>query len=87
MAGFQSTVRNEQTTGRVGTVSRQGPMRSLPYRLASTDATANIFGRVFTHVASEDEEVQAGGTGRFAGFLISPQEHALRGTSAGTLEA
>lgn len=88
MADFQTTVRRNQTTGLVGEFSRQGPTRALPFRLASGDASANIFGRVFTHVTNQDEEVQAGGTGAFAGFLVSPKEHALRGTvSGGTLAA
>lgn len=86
MSNFQSTVRLDQTTGLPGEFAEQGPNRSFPGFLNSADAAANVFSRAFTHVSGQDNQVEAGGLGEFAGFLISPKEHALIGDSAGTLE-
>ena len=86
MAQFQSTVRADQATGIIGEFAEGGPNRVFPGIINSTVATANIFGRVFTHVANSDDQVAAGGTGSFAGILVNPKQHALQGTTAGTLE-
>lgn len=84
--GFQSTVRADQTTGIIGEFAEGGPIRAFRKILNSTAATNNVFGRAFTLTGNSDDTVAAGGTGAFAGIMSSPKEHALLGTSAGTLE-
>ncbi len=89
--GFQSTVRIDQTDAIVGEIVFGGPLRAEPKRTLSTDAANNVFGRAFQQVAgvANDGNVSAdaGEAGIFAGIMVSPKEHALLGTSAGTLEA
>ena len=85
---FQQTVRIKQTSGIVGEKAFEGPSRALPYFLNSPVADNNVFGRAFTVIDGivDSPEVEAGGTGVFAGLMSNPKEHALRGTTAGTLE-
>ena len=83
---FQSTVRADQTAGIIGEFAEGGPIRAFRKILASTAATNNVFGRAFSLTASSDDTVAAGGTGAFAGIMVNPKEHALLGTSTGTLE-
>lgn len=91
---FQSTVSKNIGFGVVGEPFLHGPMRAQPGRLDSTDAANNVIGRAFTikddatasFETSDDPQqldVQAGGTGRFAGILAMPKNYALQGTSAG----
>ena len=88
MSGFQSEVRLQQTTGIVGEFAEiTGAERAFSAITQSADASSNVFGRAFTHVAGEDDSVQAGGSGVFAGILVNPKEHVLLGTADGTLEA
>ena len=84
--GFQSTVRADITDGIVGEFAEGGPIRAFRKILNSTAATNNVFGRAFTLTAASDDTVAAGGTGAFAGIMVSPKEHALLGTASGTLE-
>ena len=76
---FQSTVQDDQTTGIPGEYAESGPHRQFPGIIKSADATANIFSRAFSHVAAQDDNVIAGGTGVFAGLLMNPKEHASLG--------
>lgn len=80
---LQTSVRVDQTTGIVGEIIYSGPHRAIPGILNTTDATLNVIGRAFTHVAANDLQVAAGGTGVFAGILIAPKEMTTSGTSAG----
>ena len=84
--GFQSEIRADITDGIVGEFAESGPIRAFRKILNSTAATNNVFGRAFTLTASSDDTVAAGGTGAFAGIMVNPKEHALLGTSDGTLE-
>lgn len=91
---FQSTVSKNIGFGVVGEFFLDGPVRAHPGRLDSTDAANNVIGRAFTvkddatasFETSADPQpldVQAGGTGVFAGILATPKDYALYGTSAG----
>lgn len=91
---FQSTVSNNIGFGVVGELFLDGPLRAQPARLDSADASYNVMGRAFTvkddATASFDTsadpqplDVQAGGSGVFAGILANPKVYALYGTSAG----
>ena len=91
---FQSTVSNNIGFGVVGETFLDGPLRAQPGRLDSTDAANNVIGRAFTvkddatasFETSDDPQpldVQAGGTGRFAGILCNPKVYPLAGTVAG----
>lgn len=83
--GFQTGVNLDQASGIVGDIAFKGPMVALRYILQSGTPANNIFGRAFTFTGTE-REVTAGGTGPFAGIMAHPKQHALEGTSAGTLE-
>lgn len=91
---FQTAVSNNIAFGVVGELYLDGPLRAQPGRLDSTDAANNVIGRAFTvkddgtasFETSDDPQpldVQAGGTGVFAGILANPKVYALAGTSAG----
>lgn len=91
---FQSTVNANIGFGVVGEISLNGPLRAQPGRLDSTDAANNVIGRAFTvkddatasfETAADPQplDVQAGGTGVFAGILGIPKVYALGGTVAG----
>lgn len=82
----QTTVRATLTTGIVGKVARDGPTRAAPWNLnpAGGSAQPNTIGLAFTQQADEDAE--AGGSGVFVGVLMLPNNYALQGTTAGTLE-
>lgn len=84
---FQSTVRQFMTDGIVGDIALDGPVRSQPVLLQTSDATQNVIGRAVTHVAgtTNDGKAVAGGTGVFAGILTNSKQYALTGTTAGTL--
>lgn len=93
---FQSTVFNNIGFGVVGEIFLNGPLRAQPGRLDSSDAALNVIGRAFTikddatasfETAADPQplDVQAGGTGRFAGILGIPKVYALSGTAGDTL--
>lgn len=84
--GLQTSVRADQATGVVGEIIYSGPIRAIPGILNTGTASNNVIGRAFTHVAANDLEVAAGGTGVFAGILISPKEMTTSGTTSGALE-
>lgn len=79
---FQSTVRSLLAAGVVGEIIFDGPHRAEPRILNTTDAANNVIGRAFTQVAASDTDVEAGGTGVFAGILANPLEYASYGTAA-----
>jgi hypothetical protein len=86
---FQSTVRIDQTTGIVGEIILDGPLRAQPGILRSTAQANNVIGRAFTLVAGTDDVFSADqgtGVGVFSGILVNPKVYATSGTTAGTLE-
>lgn len=85
--GLQTSVRADQATGVVGEIIYSGPHRAIAGILNTSTASNNVIGRAFTHVAANDLQVAAGGTGVFAGILISPKELTTSGTTTGALEA
>jgi len=81
---FQQTVRTDQTTGIVGDIVIDGPLRGQPGILASTSAANNVVGRAFRHVANSDLNVSADqSTGIFAGILANSKRYATSGTTSG----
>lgn len=80
---FPSSVRNALAAGIVGEIVFDGPHRAEPRILNSSDAALNVIGRAFTQVAASDTDVEAGGSGVFAGILANPLEYASYGTAAG----
>ena len=80
--GFQSQVRIDQTTGVIGDIIIDGPMRAQPGILSSTSAANNVIGRAFRHVANSDTDVSADvAIGRpFAGILANSKVYATSGT-------
>lgn len=95
---FQSTVSTTIGFGVVGELALDGPLRAQPARLDSASAANNVVGRAFTikddATASFDTsddpqplDVQAGGTGVFAGILANPKVYPLYGTAGDSLAA
>lgn len=84
---LQTTVRVDQASGVVGDIAFTGPMRAIQATLNSGSAANNVVGRAFTHVASNDNQVAAGGTGAFAGILFNSKEYVTSGPSTGALDA
>jgi hypothetical protein len=91
---MQTTVNSTQALGVIGEFFDDSPQRCLPANIVSGDAANNVFGRVFTWTnlgnanGTSTATAAAGGTGTFAGILVSPKEHASNGTAAnGSLAA
>ena len=82
---FQQTVRIEQTAFFVGNIVKDGPIRSNALILNTTDPTLNVVGSGFSYIAGNDNEVEAGGTGIFAGVLVGPKQYSSAGTTADPL--
>ena len=82
---FQTEVRIDQTTGIVGDIVLDGPLRGQPGILNSTSAANNVIGRAFRHIAGQDlmvsSDVAAGSV--FAGILANSKRYATSGTAAG----
>ena len=78
--GFQSQVRINQTTGIVGDIIIDGPMRAQPGILSSTSAANNVIGRAFRNIAGSDTDVTADAAGVFAGILANSKVYATSGT-------
>ena len=82
---FQTEVRIDQTTGIVGDIVLDGPLRGQPGILNSTSAANNVIGRAFRHIAGQDlmvsADVAAGSV--FAGILANSKRYATSGTAAG----
>lgn len=71
-----NTARNYLLSGIPGNISHDGPTRAASAVIDSEDETNNVFGRAFTYKAGTDD-VEAGGTGAFAGILINPKAYAI----------
>lgn len=91
---FQSTIANNIGFGVVGELFLDGPLRAQPGRLVGATPANNVIGRAFTisddatatFDTSDDPQpldVQAGGTGVFAGILANPKVYTTAGTLAG----
>lgn len=83
--GFQTTVIADIRSGVIGELAFNGPTRAVSALLDSgAGAANNVVGRAFCYASAENNTVSAGGDGGiFAGILIQPKSHALRGTAAG----
>ena len=82
---FQTEVRIDQTTGIVGDIVLDGPLRGQPGILNSTSAANNVIGRAFRHIAGQDLMVSAdmAAGSVFAGILANSKRYATSGTAAG----
>ena len=82
---FQKTVSADIRSGVIGELAFNGPTRAVSAMLDSgAGAANNVVGRAFCYASTEDNTVSAGGyAGIFAGILIQPKSHALRGTAVG----
>lgn len=83
--GFQTTVAADQRSYLIGEIAFDGPTRAASAMLDSgAGAANNVVGRAFCYASVVNNTVSAGGdAGIFAGILINPKTHALRGTSVG----
>lgn len=82
---FQSTIRQFATDAFPGDFVLDGPVRSQPVLLATSDPTLNVIGRAVTLSASTDGVAVAGGTGVFGGILTNSKQYASLGGSSGPL--
>lgn len=90
---FQQVVNQTQAFGVVGEVFNNGPIRSAPATIVSSDPLQNIVGRAFTLTTgaiaapqpTDASIVQAGGTGTFAGILVAPKTYASSGANGDPL--
>lgn len=82
---FQTTVLADIRSGIIGELAFTGPTRAVSAMLDSgAGAANNVVGRAFCYASAENNTVSAGGdAGIFAGILIQPKSHALRGTAVG----
>jgi hypothetical protein len=78
---FQSTVRATLTSGVVGGLAYEGPLRAQSAILRSVDAAYNVVGRYFTVVS--EGVFKAGGTGAKGGILANPKTYSSNGTTGG----
>lgn len=83
--GFQTTVIADIRSGMIGEIAFDGPTRAISGILDSgAGAANNVIGRVFTWADKAAGTFKAGGAAAdFAGILVMPKTHALRGTTAG----
>lgn len=95
---FQAAVTNNIGFGVPGELFLEGPLRAQPGVLNSANAANNVIGRAFTvaddatgsfdtAVDPQPMEMQAGGTGVFAGILANPKVYANPGVLGDTLGA
>lgn len=90
MYSFQQTVSNGMATGVPGEKVVDSPFRCQEYTLASALASYNIVGATAYTKTGAEFVAAAGntsGTAVFAGILVDPKNHALYGTTTGTLNA
>lgn len=85
--GFQATVNADIRSGVIGEIAFDGPTRAISGMLDSGAGVANnVVGRVFTWADRAAGTFKAGGAAAdFAGILVQPKSHALRGTAGDTL--
>jgi len=76
---FQSTVNLYRGFGIIGEKFSDAPSVATTYNLT----TSGAFGQAFTSTA--EGEAALGGTGIFAGILVNPKAHILKGTSGDPL--
>lgn len=96
MSQFQSAVNKFNALGVVGELAFTGPTRVEAYNLYS-NTVPQLIGNAFTKTtgaspnpsgaAGNAQTAQCGGTGVFAGILLSPKESALFGTTGAPLGA
>jgi len=96
MSDFQSTVNIFNALGIPGELAFDGPIRAGSYNLFSS-GVPNIIGYAFTVTAginpnpagnsADAGTATVGGTGVFAGILMSPKEYPLRGITGNPLGA
>jgi hypothetical protein len=79
---FQTSVALDIGFGVIGELAFGSAYNAQTGILNSADASNNVIGRAFTHLATEGQ-MTAGGTGVFAGILAAPKTYASRGTTAG----
>lgn len=94
--GFQTSVTIYAGLGIPGELAFDGPMRATPANLFSS-GTPNIIGNAFTWTANANPNTSAGspdagnaavgGTGVFAGILMSPKEYSANGVTGNPLGA
>lgn len=82
---IQNSIRQFPTDGFPGDFALDGPIRSQPVLLRSSDPTQNVIGRAVTHLAATDGVAIAGGTGTFAGILTNSKIYASLGGATGPL--
>jgi len=68
-----NTARTDLVSGLPGTISHEGPTRAVPALTNSGAESNNVFGRAFTYSDVSGDQVEAGGTGAFAGIMINPK--------------
>lgn len=73
---FQTSIAADIVSGYIGELSHKGPMRAIPARIAANATQADcLIGRAYTYADETAETVRPGGTGQFAGILISPKSY------------
>jgi hypothetical protein len=82
---FQSTVFIKQGFGVIGELYTDGPHRAQSYILNSADPANNVFGRAFTVIAQGEAQAGIAAPAPYAGILVNPKTHALRGDGVSTL--
>ena len=95
--GFQQTVNINAALGIPGELSFDGPLRATQYIINSNGATPNLVGNAYTISGNANPDptgsapvggtAQCGGTGVFAGILISPKEYPNFGVTGNPLGA
>lgn len=84
---FQTTSNFFTAPAVPGEIIFNGPAPRVEARIIYSNGTANTFGYVFTESTAGDVQLDAtatvGGTGVFAGILVSPKSAATFGTTAG----
>lgn len=79
--GFQKNINTKQAFGVEGEFYDDSPRRVHTYVLQANGTANPVIGRAFTLDATAEGKATLGGTGVFAGVLISPKEHVLYGVS------
>ena len=96
MTQFQQSVNIYNALGTVGSLAFSGPNRAIGATINSS-GVANLFGNAYTFTTAATAEpsgaapngaiCKVGGTGTFAGILLSPKENVLTGVTGNPLGA
>lgn len=78
----QKTVNTLQGFGLVGAFYDASPRRVAPFILEANSSALPTIGYAFTYNSTDPSKAVVGGTGAFAGILVSPHEYALSGLNA-----